>query len=231
MTKERLRLPDRNVREYAHELAYKLALERLAGIDNIEQQCRNSGTQYIPSEKAVIIDHLNQSYRISLPDGGVSFMTGGEAVPMRDKILILHYFTQAKGTPLSHKNITYKELPEGINYFPVFAKRAIQPVVTFFGSEPEQLLKTAEILGGSKADYGDVAVTISAFSRVPVTIVLWHGDAEFAPEGSLMFDSTISDYLTNDDIHTLCENIVWRLVRLLKTGGDSHTGQALKGRK
>ena len=208
------------MREYAHGLAYKLAREQLAGIDDIEKQCRKSGAQYIPSKKAVIIDHLNQTYRINLPDAEVSCTTG-ESVPLRDKILILHYFIRAKGTPLSHKLITYKELPDGINYFPVFAKRAIKPIVNYFGNEPRQLLKTAEILGGRKADYGDVAVTLNAFKHVPVTIALWRGDEEFAPEGSLMFDSTISDYLTNDDIHTLCENIAWRLVRLLKTGGDS----------
>ena len=220
MTREGLTLPEQNVREYAHELAYRLACEQLAGINYIKKQCRQSGAQYLPSQKVVIIDYLKQSYRINLPDGEVSLVTE-EAVPIRDKILILHYFIQARGTPLSHKLITYKELPDGINYFPVFATRAIQPIVTFFGSEPEQLLKTAKILGGRRANYGDVAVTISAFSRVPITIVLWQGDAEFAPEGSLMFDSTISDYLTNDDIHTLCENIAWKLVRLLKTGGDS----------
>ena len=225
MTREGVKVPEHNVRDYAHELAYKLACEQLAGIDNVEQQCLKSGAQYIPSQKAIIIEHLKQSYKISFPEGEVSFTAGGEAVPIRDKILILHYFTRAKGTPLSNKLITYKELPDGINYFPVFATRAIQPIVTFFGSEPEQLLKTAKILGGHRANYGDAAVTISAFSRVPVTIVLWQGDAEFAPEGSLMFDSTISDYLTNDDIHTLCENIAWKLVRLLKTGGDSHSNQ------
>lgn len=225
MTRERLTVPEQNVREYAHELAYRLACERLAGIDDIEKQCRQSDTQYRPSEKSVIIEYLNQSYRISLPDAEVTLVAEEDAVTIRDKILILHYFTQARGTPLSNKLITYKELPDGINYFPVFATRAIKPLTTFFGNEPEQLLKTAEILGGRKANYGDTAVTINAFSRVPVTMVLWQGDAEFAPEGSLMFDSTISDYLTNDDIHTLCENIAWRLVRLLKTGGDSHSNK------
>lgn len=230
MAKERLTLPEQNVREYAHELADQLAREQLAAIDDIERQCRKSGAQYIASEKAIIIDHLNRSYRISFPDGEVS-LTTGEEVPIRDKILILHYFTRAKGTPLSNNTITYKELPNGINYFPAFTKRAIKPLVTFFGNEPERLLKTAEILGGRKADYGDAAVTINAFSRVPVTIVLWQGDEEFPPEGSLMFDSTISDYLTNDDIHTLCENIAWRLVRLLKTGGNNYTGQAVKGKR
>jgi hypothetical protein len=220
MTGERLTLPEQNVREYAHGLAYQLAREQLAGIADIEDQCRKSGARYLPSEKTIIIEHLNRTYRISFPDGEVS-LTTGEEVPIRDRILILHYFTRARGTPLSHNTITYKELPDGVNYFPVFAKRAIQPLVTFFGSEPGLLLKTAEILGGRKADYGDMAVTINAFSHVPVTIVLWQGDEEFAPEGSILFDSTISDYLTNDDIHTLCENMAWRLVRQLQAGGDN----------
>ncbi|MFC1901410.1 DUF3786 domain-containing protein [Chloroflexota bacterium] len=221
MTRERLKLPEQGVREYAHELAYRLAREQLAGIADIEQQCLNSEARYLTSEKSVIIDHLNQSYRIGFPDGEVSLAAGGEDVPIRDKILILHYFTTARGTPLSHKTITYKELPDGINYFPIFAKRAIKPIVNSFGGEPHRLVEIAGSLGGHQADYGDAAVTINAFSRVPVTIVLWQGDTEFTPEGSLMFDSTISDYLTNDDIHTLCENIAWKLVRLLKTRGDS----------
>jgi hypothetical protein len=216
MTRERLKAPEQNVREYANELAYRLACEQLASIDDIEQQCRKSGARYIPSRKVIIIEHLNQSYEISFPDGEVSHATGEGAVPIRDKILILHYFTRAKGTALSNKTITYKELRDGINYFDVFATRTIKPLVSFFSKEPGELLKTAEALGGRKADYGDTAVTINAFSQVPVTIVLWQGDEEFAPEGSILFDSTISDYLTNDDIHTLCENITWKLVRLLK---------------
>jgi hypothetical protein len=219
MTKEHPILSAPSVREYAHGLAYKLAREQLAGIADIEKQCRKSGAEYLPAEKAIILNYLNQSYRIS-PDGEVSYLTGGEEVPLRDKILLLHYLTRAAGTPLSGKMITYKELHEGINYFPVFAKRAIKPIVSHFGDRPEQLLKTAAILGGHKANYGDTAVTIDAFKKVPVTIVLWRGDEEFSPEGSLMFDSTISEYLSNDDIHTLCENIAWGLIRRLKAGGD-----------
>ena len=66
---------------------------------------------------------------------------GNETVPVRDEILILHYFTRAKGTPLSNNTITYKELADGINYFPVFSKRTIQPIVNFFGSEPKKLVQ------------------------------------------------------------------------------------------
>ncbi|MBA7657000.1 hypothetical protein ES703_64929 [subsurface metagenome] len=206
--------------EYGYELAYQIASEQLAGIADIEQQCLNSGAQYIDSQK-VSIKYLNRSYLINIPGAEVLPATGEETVPIRDKILILHYFTRAKGTPLSHKLVTYRELKEGPLYAPVFYQRAIKPIVEHFGNEPHRLLDIAAALGGEKADYGDVAVTINAFPRVPITLVLWRGDDEFPPEGKLMFDSTVPDYLTSDDTHALCEIIAWRLVKLLKAGGDS----------
>ena len=212
-------LPEKN--EYGYELAYRLAREQLAEIDDIEQQCRKSGARYLDSQKAINIEYLNQSYLIKLPDIAVSLMGKEEAVPMRDKILILHYLTRAKGTPLSSKVITYKELPEGANYFPTFYQRAIKPLANYFGNEPHRLLAIARTLGGHEADYGDTAVTINAFNRVPITLVLWQGDDEFAPEGNIMFDSTISDYLPTEDIIVLCEAIVRRLIKLLRAGGDS----------
>lgn len=214
-------MSSQNTFEYGYELAYKLACEKLARIGDIEQQCLKSSARYleIDSRKVIIIEYLNQSYLISLPGIEISLMNSEEAVPIKDKILMLHYLTSAKGTPLSNKMIAYKELPGGINYFPTFSKRAIKPLLDHFGKEPHRLLDVAGKLGGHKADYGDVAVTINAFSRVPITLVLWQGDEEFPPRGNIMFDSTISEYLSTDDINVLCETIAWRLVRLL--GGDN----------
>jgi hypothetical protein len=82
--------------------------------------------------------------------------------------------------------------------------------------EPHRLIDAAAKLGGHKANYGDVAVTIKAFSYVPITLVLWRGDEEFAPSGSTIFDATISDYLSTEDITVLCETITWKLVKALK---------------
>ncbi len=211
-------LPNQRNYEYAYELAYKLACERLANVDDIEQQCLKSGArcQVIDTKKVILIQYLNQSYLISLPDIEILLMDSDEPVPIRDKVLILHYLTSAKGTPVSNRLITFKELPGGANYFPAFYQRAIKPLLDYFGKEPRLLVAAAEKLGGYKADYGDVAVNISAFSRVPITIVLWQGDDEFAPEGSVMFDATVSDYLSTEDITVLCETITWRLIGYLR---------------
>ena len=216
-------LPGQRDHEYGYELAYKLARKQLAKVDDIEQQCHKSGAKYqvMDSSKVIIIEYLNQSYQITLPDIDISLMDSETGVPLREKILILHYLIQAKGAQTSNKMIAYKELPEGASYFPTFTKRVIKPLLTYFGNEPHQLIEAAGKLGGYQVDYGDAAVTINAFSQVPVTLALWQGDEEFAPEGNIMFDSTISDYLSAEDINVLCETIAWRLVRLLKTGGDN----------
>ncbi len=211
-------LPNQRNYEYGYELAYKLACAQLAKFNNIEQQCLKSGAQYqaIDFQKIIILEYLNQSYQIVFPDIDISLIGSEEEVPIRDKILILHYLTRAKGTPLTNKIIAYKELPQGVNYFPTFSKRAIKPLLDHFGREPYRLIDVTEKLGGHRVDYGDVAVTIDAFSRVPITLILWQGNEEFAPEGSILFDSTISDYLSTEDITVLCETISWKLVKYLK---------------
>ena len=65
-------LPNQQNYEYGYELAYKLASEQLAKFDNtgIEQQCLKSGArcQDRDSQKIIILEYLNQSYQIVLPD-------------------------------------------------------------------------------------------------------------------------------------------------------------------
>lgn len=208
-------MPEPGVRAIAHDLAYKLAREQLAAIADVQAQCRNSGAVCIPDRKAIVLNHLGRSYKIDFPGGEVHLSDSGEPVPVRDKILILHYLVRAKGTPLTGNAITYKELQEGINYYPTFFKRAIDPIVSNFKDKPERLIELASKLGGSKTDYGDIAVTIEAFPRVPLTIVLWLGDGEFPADGNIMFDSTIPDYLPTEDITILCEIIAWKLVKMI----------------
>ena len=215
MGSRQVTLPEQRNYGRAYELAYELACEQLARIDDIEEQCRRSDAQYqvIGSEKAIIIQYLNQSYLVTLPDAEVSLLGSEVVVPIREKLIMLHYFTAAKGVPLAHSQITFRELPEGIVYSPTFYQRTIKPLLKYFGQEPQNLVVASEKLGGWKTDYGDIGVTINAFSCVPITIILWRGDEEFAPQGSIVFDATISDYLPTEDITVLCETITWRLIK------------------
>lgn len=217
MEKERPKLPEHGGYDDAYELAYKLAAERLARIKDIEQQCRNSDTEYrrVNSQKAIAIQYLNRSYLITLPDVKILPEDGAEEIPLREKVLILHYFISAKGTPPTDKLITFRELPEGNVYYPTFLQRTARPLMNRFGQEPQLLVEVGKKLGGYKVEHGDAAITINAFSRVPVTFILWRGDEEFTPQGNVVFDANISDYLPTEDITVLCETIAWKLIRFL----------------
>jgi hypothetical protein len=198
--------------ESSYELSYKLAREQLAKISDIPGRCRKSGARYVePNE--ILINYIGRQYHISVPEVEISLESSEEEVPLKDRILILHYLTGANGTPATGKLIAHKQLPGGVSYFPAFCQRAIAPLAKNFGESPDLLMEAATRLGGHEGDYGDVSVTVSAFSRVPITLVLWRGDEEVPPNGNILFDANISDYLSTEDVIVLCETIVWKLVR------------------
>lgn len=203
-------------RAQGFELSYRLALDQLSKTSDLEKQCRKSGARYVGPDK-IIIDYLNQPYHITIPDAEILLENSKTEVPLKDKILILHYFTLSKGTPLTGILINYKQLPGGVSYFPAFSQRAINPFVKHLGQKPELLIELSAKLGGYKAEQGDTSVTVNAFNYVPITFVLWKGDYELPPNGAILFDANISDYLSTEDITVLCETIVWKLVKSVPT--------------
>ncbi len=210
-----LSIPDQRNYDKTWGLAYQMAVETLAKTD-FEQQCRNSGAtcETVASAKVATIEFLQRTYQITTPDK-ITMKDSNEEVPLRDKLIIIHHFLRAKGTPLTGTPMAFKELKEGANYFPTYSLRAIKPLVDFFGKKPEMMLELGQKLGGTKAAYGDVAVTIPAFPRVPITLVLWKGDDEFPAEANILFDNTISDYLATEDLIVLCQVISWSLVKMI----------------
>lgn len=198
--------------EGSYELSYRLAREQMAKISDVPVQCRKSGARYVGPNK-IVIHYIGRQYHISLPDVEISLEGSEEEVPLKDKILILHYFTGAKGTPATGKLIAYKQLLGGVSYFCAFSQRAIAPLVNSFGQSPELLTKAAAKLGGHEAEHGDTSVTVNAFPCVPIILVLWRGDEEVPPNGNILFDANICDYLSSEDVTVLCETTVWKLVR------------------
>ena len=214
-----IELPDQKNYEVAYGLAYKLAAERLISSAQIEELCRRSGSLLIfeNDQKAIRLSYLNSLYQVNLPDVSISKIGDTSPVELRDKILILHYMLTASGRPLSGELISFKELGEGLAYYPTFAQRAIQPLITYFGANPENMLESAQLLGGVKSKLGDFAVTISAFNKVPLTLVVWRGDDEFPPNANILFDRYVLDYLPLEDLIVLCQTVVWKLVKYFQS--------------
>jgi hypothetical protein len=140
--------------------------------------------------------------------------------PIEEQILLCHYLLHAKGTPPSGNHITFRQIPDGHFYDEAFQKRTRDPFLATFGSCPELFRTCAQRMHGEPVDMGDVGMVFYAFPRIPIQLILWQGDEELPPESTILFDSSINDYLPAEDIAVLSGILVYRLMgvaRKIKT--------------
>jgi len=183
----------------------------------LEEICRNAEVEQteINGNKLILLPFFREKITITYPEGTIS---GNKSeLSLQDQGLILHYLLYAKPLPLKDKLITFREIPSGEFYFRPFLQRAQIPFVRFFGGKKDLFLKAGDSLGALPLAYGDAAFTVKPFPKTPVTLVLWEGDEEFPPEGTILFDESIREYLPLEDVAYLASITVYKLIRLAKT--------------
>jgi hypothetical protein len=202
-------------------LARRMAVEEILKSDPAERAARGGG-RFEPGadgKNRIGVRYLGREVWLSLPEGTLEAPAGGP-LSLREEILILHYLEKASGILPKGNWVSFAEISGGIFYHPVFLQRSKGPLVKFFGEDPQKLLAlAAEVVQGKPWDRGDTGVRIEAFPRVPLGMVLWKGDAEFPPEGNVLFDSSISGYLAVEDVVILAETVIWKLIKRVSSFG------------
>ena len=178
--------------------------------------CRLSGSHFIEKTNepnSIHIKFLNRMVTVSWPDLIFS-QDSDKEIKIKEKILILHYLNNAKKEDLTGELIAYQEIPSARFYLSAFNTRSRDPFIAAFGENPDELPVLAqELFAAQKASMGDVSVTIQAFPKIPITLVIWRGDEEFPPNGTILFDSSIKDNLLSaEDISELVSMIVYPLI-------------------
>ena len=166
---------------------------------------------------SLILPFLNRQVVIKWPELDCLYKESGEEVPVQQQVLIFHYLNGANGLNPTGQWIAYQEVPDGRFYLDAFLRRAKNPMVQVFGSAPEKLMDLAvQVYGAVPFDQGDLSVTLHAFPLVPVALILWKGDDEFPPEGTILFDRTIYSMLSAEDIAWLAGMIIYPLMGMAK---------------
>jgi len=199
--------------ERGHVDALERAREALAKCD-LERQCRQCGAELVSDASGAAIVRLrflDDDYEVRFPDLEIRSRSSGKEPPVKYRLLIMHYIAQAQGAPLSGEQITFREIPDGQFWIGSFYDRVQKPLLTALGHDPDALIERAAPLGGRRVEHGDVAVKIDAFSKVSVVLLIWKGDDELPPESNVLLDSSITSYLTSEDIAVLCDVVVERL--------------------
>jgi len=195
--------------------AVLLGKKELAGKDP-KQIARRSGAIYVEGtngKASLSIYFLNKKIDISWPELDFTYSVDSNEVPIQQQVLLLHYLNLAEDVIISGEWIAYQEVPDGKFYLDAFIRRAKNPMVQGFGNNPELLVKlTTEVYGATPMEQGDQAVRILALPLIPVALILWEGDDEFTPEGTILFDRTVSRVLSAEDIAWLAGMIIYPLL-------------------
>jgi hypothetical protein len=182
--------------------------------------CRLSGGLCIEKEARttdIRLMFLDRIVQISWPDLAFHHASGSGEVPIKQQILMLHYLNNATKENLTGELISYQDIPSAKFYLDAFNRRVRYPLINTFGDQPHQLLQIAkELFGATQSSLGDISIQIQALPKVPITFVLWRGDEEFPPDGTILFDSSIKDILSAEDISELASQIVYPLITKAK---------------
>lgn len=197
-----------------YETAYNEAAMKLAQMP-MEDIARRSGAAIAARNagRALILSFLGDEVMVTHPDISVSYTSWEEEVAMWAKILILHYLVRANGSPATGEQVTFQQLEGGLAYYPAFKRRSTAILIDRFGKSLEGFTEAGLRAGGRRANIGDYALSFRALPGVEVLFVLWKGDDEFPPSGSVIFDSSIPNYLSTEDVAVLCNMLAVKIVK------------------
>ncbi|MFH1260254.1 MAG: DUF3786 domain-containing protein [Elusimicrobiota bacterium] len=176
-----------------------------------ENIARKALVKYAPAASGeggnFYLPFLNQEYVFSLTDKTMIASSG----PITNFIhlwVFLSYLLGTKDIPLANSWVSEKELTDGAFFFKGPHQLYVDPISKKFGHNREAFLKRGLELGGEKlSGYGDAALRLPVFPRLPLLYVLWTGDEEFPPNVKILFDPTVTSHLNLDTI--------WGLVQIV----------------
>lgn len=80
-----------------------------------------------------------------------------------------------------------------------------------YGDDADVFLRQGFRFNGARRTYGDAALELLPFPRLPVTLILWRGDDEFPARADLLFDATGDRHVPPDvlwSVAMLCVKIM-----------------------
>jgi hypothetical protein len=114
------------------------------------------------------------------------------------RLSILFYLLRAQKIESFGRLLKPSELKSNQIYLKGSHLLPLEPVAARFGSDAEAFLAHAARFGGQPRQFGDAAVELLPFPRVPVVLILWLEDDEFAARSYMLFDEVCELQLPAD---------------------------------
>jgi hypothetical protein len=199
-----------------YQQSFALACSSIQGM-NLEERARKAGANYEKGKggERITLHFFSEPYTIQFPQ--IEFHSPTKKmVSLVTRILLLHYLIRADGNPLAGKWVAYKDIPGGLLYAGVFARRVTEPLERRFGKSGRSFKETGIRSGGEPVEIGDASFILHAFPCVPLQYVLWEADEEFPSSVQILFDASADHYLALEDMVVLGQVATGRLINRSK---------------
>lgn len=197
------------------------AWETLRQLDP-ETVARRSGAAIDENGSAYSLEVLGHGF-VADPEERHIREAGGHHVHVYElthfRLLVPLYLASCAATEPSGRLLAPASLPHGRSFFSGPYELPTEAIAHHFGSNPDNFVAAGGKLGGTRVDYGDVAMTLPVFPRLPVTMILWVGDLEFPARVQMLIDETAPEHLPLD---ALWASIVMASQALRQAGGPHH---------
>jgi hypothetical protein len=170
-----------------------------------EDICCSAKVTYDKALNTYILESFGQNINISLSNKDISSDSQESNFQLKkledySKLSILWYLVNAKNIVFSNKLIRPEELKGGSIYSKGSHVLPLDRIAEKYGRDREGFIQRGNELGCEELVYGDASIKLYPFPRIPITIILWKADDEFASRSDLLFDATCELHLPVDII-------------------------------
>ncbi len=174
--------------------------------------CRRSQCQWDESTKAYTITLWDDEYQVFPLSGRIERITANNAEPHEYfAVFVLNYLLHVKEVPLRLQWISVSDIPGGATFFRGPHEIPTKLIIEKFPEGGDDLAKVCKKLGGVPLEMADMAFRFTITPRIPVALLFWRGDEDFAAEARVLFDRAILSSCAIDTIYALAVDICDRV--------------------
>lgn len=139
-------------------------------------------------------------------------------------IPVLNYVLQSKGLPVAGEWVSFRELPSGRSWYPLFAQRCEKPMKEVADGYPNLFADMLDIFDGRQIESqfkSDISIVLHPLPKLPLLVCYWKPEEELESSLHLFFDRTAEDNLPIGSIHALGSGLAQMFEKIARRhGGD-----------
>jgi hypothetical protein len=126
-------------------------------------------------------------------------------------LFAIHYLLGARVTDLANEWISEKDVAGGATFFRGPHRIPTDLIADRFNNNIDAFKARCNRFGGRSIQLADAAYVFTITPRIPVAVLYWCGDDDFAAESKILYDRTITAHQASDMIYALAVGICRQL--------------------